>query len=295
MMNIGNTTSAARAEEFGKANVGSPANDHTQHYKFGNAVLHACPRSQPPARRVYDPGLSVIPQPMAWRPYENLIDGELSNRTPGKVTGWMRFYQNGRKPLKALFDLAGDFHEDIRGRTIRLRNPNPQDRNDALDRRGTYMEGFSPAQRGAVGDITAGLPLGPWTEELASRLKTQLEIVWKENGLSGQELQERRLDIDRQYRAKIAAGESYHPYVSYPYIEWYSDANGRVVLELDPSQVEVDSAEAGPTKEKRAAELVRDEKKRSQALRAFMAGMLRRAAKKRRRKGGGKVTGMVVG
>jgi hypothetical protein len=27
------------------------------------------------------------------------------------------------------------------------------------------------------------------------------------------------------------------PYVNYPYIEWYSEYNGRVVLELDPSQV----------------------------------------------------------
>jgi hypothetical protein len=28
---------------------------------------------------------------MAWRPSEYLIDGELDNTTPGKVTGWMRF------------------------------------------------------------------------------------------------------------------------------------------------------------------------------------------------------------
>jgi hypothetical protein len=28
---------------------------------------------------------------MAWRPTEYLIEGELDNTTPGKVTGWMRF------------------------------------------------------------------------------------------------------------------------------------------------------------------------------------------------------------
>jgi hypothetical protein len=62
---------------------------------------------------------------MAWRPYANLIDGELDNRIPGKVTGWMRFFRSGKRPLKVIFDLSGDFHEDIRGKMIRLSNPDP--------------------------------------------------------------------------------------------------------------------------------------------------------------------------
>ena len=28
-------------------------------------------------------------------------------------------------------------------------------------------------------------------------------------------------------------------YVDYPYVEWYSDQNGRVVLELQPAKIEV--------------------------------------------------------
>ncbi len=28
---------------------------------------------------------------MAWRPTEYLLEGELDNTTPGKVTGWMQF------------------------------------------------------------------------------------------------------------------------------------------------------------------------------------------------------------
>jgi hypothetical protein len=36
----------------------------------------------------------------------------------------------------------------------------------------------------------------------------------------------------------ITAGRPPQDYVGYPYVEWYAD-NGRVVLELDPSQVEV--------------------------------------------------------
>lgn len=37
----------------------------------------------------------------------------------------------------------------------------------------------------------------------------------------------------------ITAGREPADYADYPYIEWYSNENGRVVLELDPAQVEV--------------------------------------------------------
>src|SRR3989454_8947304 len=118
-----------------------------------------------PSRPVQvEPGFMIHNKAMAWRPYENLIDGELDNRTPGKVKGWIRFFRNEKAPLRVTFDLEGDFHEDIRGAVIRLSNPNPSDR---YRERGTYMDGFNPMQRGTAGDITAGLPLGPWTEALA--------------------------------------------------------------------------------------------------------------------------------
>jgi len=37
----------------------------------------------------------------------------------------------------------------------------------------------------------------------------------------------------------MTAGLEPRDYVSYPYVEWYSDQNGRVVLELEPEQIEV--------------------------------------------------------
>src|SRR6266852_5703701 len=169
---------------------------------------------------------------MAWRPHLNLIDGELSNRVPGKVTGWMRFFRRGKQPFRVVFDLEGDFHEDIRGSDIVFKNEDPADKNISLGRDGTYMDGFDPVQRGTVGDMTAGLPLGTWTEELAQRLKALLEVVWQENGLKGLRLEKRRRAVATDYAAKIAAGKLYYPYVDYPYFEWYSD-DGRVVLELD--------------------------------------------------------------
>ncbi len=116
---------------------------------------------------------------MAWRPHENLIEGELDNRTPGKVTGWLSFVG---LPERVTLSLDGDFHRDIRGTVIRLSNPKPTNRSPG------YMEGFSLVQAGVAGDITAGRPP--------------------------------------------------QDYASYPYVEWYAD-NGRVVIELEHSQVEV--------------------------------------------------------
>ncbi len=119
---------------------------------------------------------------MAWRPSEYLIEGELDNTVPGRITGWMRF---AGLDEDVTFDLIGDFHRDIRGRCIRMAG-HAFANHDAAAR---YMDGFARHQTGKAGDITAGLP-------------------------------------PRDYSA-------------YPYIEWYGDANGRVVIELSPRQVEV--------------------------------------------------------
>lgn len=56
---------------------------------------------------------------MAWMQLENFVDGKLDNRTPGRVTAWMRFYPKGR-PVRVAFKLAGDFRGDLRGKTIRF-------------------------------------------------------------------------------------------------------------------------------------------------------------------------------
>ena len=127
---------------------------------------------------------------MAWRPYENLIEGELDNTVPGKVTGWMRFL--GMDEVVKL-DLEGDFHRDIRGARIHFHNHKPSDRNQngvlGEVRPESYMNGFSPVQTGQAGDITAGLPPYDYSDQV--------------------------------------------------YVEWYSEENGRVVLELEPDQIEV--------------------------------------------------------
>lgn len=88
---------------------------------------------------------------MAWRPTEYLIEGELDNTNPGKVTGWMKF---AGKKEKVTFDLEGNFHRDIRGAKVRLIGGASETEQGVEG----YMQGFAPHQTGQAGDMTAGLP-----------------------------------------------------------------------------------------------------------------------------------------
>jgi hypothetical protein len=156
------------------------------------------------------------------------------------------------------------------------------------------MDGFDPMQTGIAGDITAGLPLGAWTEALAEDLMKRNELFWDERGVHGSEREKERQDLSERYRAYIAAGDLYYPYVEYPYIEWYSE-NGRVVLELDRSQVRVVKVVV-PLKEKTPEELLEDEKKRNSAFESFFGRMVEDLSRKNRENGGdGDVTGIVIG
>jgi hypothetical protein len=121
---------------------------------------------------------------MAWRPNEYVMEGELDNTNPGRVTGWIRFA--GLKD-KVTFDLKGDFHRDIRGAKVHfVGNAQGGDIPQGAER---YFEGFSLKQTGVVGDMTAGLPP--------------------------------------------------YDYGRTPYIEWFGDDNGRVVIELESHQIQV--------------------------------------------------------
>ena len=121
---------------------------------------------------------------MAWRPTQYLIEGELDNTQPGKVTGWMQFA--GMTGM-VTFSLEGDFHRDIRGAKIHLKG-DASETNVPADA-DSYMDGFASEQTGKAGNITAGQPPADFAK--------------------------------------------------YPYVEWYGEANGRVVIELEPIQVEV--------------------------------------------------------
>jgi hypothetical protein len=96
-------------------------------------------------------------------------------------------------------------------------------------------------------------------------------------------------------REQVAAGALFYPYVAYPYIEWYSKANGRVVLELEPSQVEVLDGRAAP-RAPTPAEQAAAERKRAQAFGRFVHRMHREFSEESRKQGDDTdVTGLVVG
>ncbi|MFH1748251.1 MAG: hypothetical protein ABIG44_14550, partial [Planctomycetota bacterium] len=78
---------------------------------------------------------------MAWRPTQYLLEGELDNTTPGKVTGWMRFAGMSEK---VTFDLKGNFHRDIRGAKICLKG----DGEEPDARVAKNMTHISPQQTG---------------------------------------------------------------------------------------------------------------------------------------------------
>ena len=119
---------------------------------------------------------------MTWRITPYLLEGELDNTQPGKVTGWLKL---AGMTKKVTLDLEGDFCRDIRGTKLRLTGQYLGRDKDAA----AYMEGFAERQTGQVGHITAGLP--------------PLE------------------------------------YTDYPYVEWVSETNDRVVLSPEAHQVQV--------------------------------------------------------
>src|SRR6185436_16363361 len=93
--------------------------------------IHQAAFDLSPARWATAQGRSLNATSMTWRP-KHLIEGALDNRTPGKVTGWLRFYRPHKRWRERIFwitlDLDGDFHEDIRGMVLWLLSDDRFDR-----------------------------------------------------------------------------------------------------------------------------------------------------------------------
>jgi hypothetical protein len=65
--------------------------------------------------------------------------------------------------------------------------------------------------------------------------------------------------VQRGNVGDMTAGREPHDYVDYPYFEWYGEDNGRVVIELEPDQVEIltqpiPACESDPLDRKKQAE-----------------------------------------
>lgn len=147
---------------------------------------------------------------MAFRIGNYVVRGELRNKRPNSVSGWIDF--GGDSGIR--LDLTGDFSDDLAGRHIRF-----ESKSAGADRKpadSDYLEDLHPHQIGPTGDMTLRMvrvPLAPINELMQ--------------------------------RARM--GEP-APTVEKPclYLEWFSQ-NGRVVAEIIDPQIEfVDELSEAP-------------------------------------------------
>lgn len=140
---------------------------------------------------------------MAWRIDEQVIRGEIDNRTPGKVRG--QLWLLGRdEPIR--LELEGNPWRDLAGHLLRFTNPAPK---------AGPPERLAAEQSGVVGDITASRKV-------------------KVPDISMDELME-------CYRKKEPF--PWH-WGNSLYLEWFSQRNGRVVIETTDFTLELDDTAA---------------------------------------------------
>ncbi|WP_153559363.1 hypothetical protein [Roseimaritima sediminicola] len=146
---------------------------------------------------------------MAWRPERLLQTGELDNTQRGWTIGWLQL-DSFRDPLQ--LKLAGNCHPDLAGWKFRIHRVEPElpDEKSRSDEDAPFdYSSINLNQSGHVGDITA-------------------DQMIKHHDIPNDELVRRLL-----------AGEK--PPFSWRkclYVEWFSNANGRVVIQSTRHEVE---------------------------------------------------------
>ncbi len=139
---------------------------------------------------------------MAWRIGEALIKGEVDNRVCGRVTGRLWFV--GRDDPVTL-ELTGNAWRDVAGHVLRFANPEPK------PPRSGELDGLAGMQRGVVGDITA-----------SRKVKVP------------------ECSMDELMAYYVAKKPFPWHWGNSLYLEWHSEANGRVVIESATYQLELD-------------------------------------------------------
>lgn len=139
---------------------------------------------------------------MAWRIQEQVLRGEIDNRTQGRVTGkiWL---QDREQPL--ILDLDGNAGRDLAGHLLQFKRTGTPSKNLP------DLEGLSTHQHGMVGDLTA-----------SHKVKVP----------------------ECSIEEMLALSKAGRPYpwhwANCLYLEWFSEANGRVVLESTEFSVTID-------------------------------------------------------
>ena len=143
---------------------------------------------------------------MAWRPEHLVIAGELDNTEPGWTIGWLELEGC---PERLRLKLAGNCHPDLAGWKFRIKRVTPAPPKDFDGEEPPPYEEINPDQSGHVGDITADQMIKDYempTEELVQRLHAgeEPEFTWRKC----------------------------------LYLEWFSNHNGRVVIQSPRLEVE---------------------------------------------------------
>ena len=129
---------------------------------------------------------------MAFRIHDSVVRGEIDNRGKGIVRG--KIWVQGRAEPVTL-ELKGNAHPDLAGCLLTFSNPQKCSPHPGLDT-------LNPIQRGTIGDLTASRKVRVFDVPLSEALDM----------------------IHRQEKPPEHMANSL-------YLEWFSEANGRVVIE----------------------------------------------------------------
>ena len=169
---------------------------------------------------------------MAWRIEDAVAHGEIDNTVEGLTTG--RIWLTGRdEPL--ILSLNGDCWRDLAGTRLQFENPAPTVIPD--------VESLDIDQAGIIGDMTA------------SR-KDKVPTVSDEEF---HELYQNELDIPCEWRNTL-------------YLEWFSEINGRVVIESSDYELTISEHEWAMDEDAEDAQKLAN----LNAMRDFMAQVIRR-------------------
>ncbi len=169
---------------------------------------------------------------MAWRIEEAVAHGEIDNTVAGHTTG--RIWLAGRdEPL--IIRLDGDCWRDLAGTRLHFENPEPKSVPDA--------EALDIDQSGIIGDMTA------------SR-KNKIPMVSEEEFHT---LYQNNREIPYEWRNTL-------------YLEWFSEINGRVVIESAAYQLTISPHEWMMDEDEENAQKLAN----LNSMRDFMAQVIRR-------------------
>jgi len=129
---------------------------------------------------------------MALRIHDSVVRGEIDNRVKGLVRG--KLWIEGRV-APVVLELQGNAHPDLAGCLLTFTNPQKRFPHPSLD-------SLDPIQRGSIGDLTASRRVRVYDVPLAEALEM----------------------IDRAEKPPEHMANCLH-------LEWFSEANGRVVIE----------------------------------------------------------------